>query len=822
MPDYGYFDNQSPWPDTYPNTTKIIIQNGVTTIGSYTFSGLKKLTSVELPDGLLSIGENAFDGCTMLTNINFPNSLKSIGDHAFQECSSLSEIDTGTGLTSIGVYAFDECTGLTEVIFGDNLTTIGENAFYWCPNLSRVKMGKNVASIGNNAFYRCETLSSILIPAKTVGDSAFYGCGNLERVFITDNLKSINDYAFDNTGIKEVYYKGSTTEWGKITFGQDNNKIQAVTEFDFDPYIVHSVTLDKKDFILGKGNKASLTAIVFPETADDQTVTWTNEDDTVLKLTDNGTKASLEGLALGESTVTVKTNDQGKTAKVKVTVGVPVTGVTLSENKLNVGIGKTRALSWTIEPEDASNKNVTFESSDETKVTVDKDGVITGVDAGKATITIRTEDGGKEDSCEVTVVDDIPVESVALSEEELILVPEETASLSCKVLPEDATNKDITWSVADSSIATVEDGTVTAVAEGETTVTATADDNGKKASCRVKVWKGSIDLTKASGIIAKNETLELAVKIPEGITFDSITWRVSDNSIAEISDTGVVTGKGVGTTSAVATASLKGKTYEAACSLRVWAGSISLTKDSAVIKKGDTLTLSVNKVEGIEFESITWKVSDNSIADIDSNGLFTGKALGTVDAVATAVFNGKSYEARCAVTIERRHYGEDETDKAIKQAIAGAKMDISKILNPNGAISGKVRYASTDKKKASVNKKGIVTPKNPGEVKISIEQKSGSGWSSVSSCDINVDKPVMEKKITATAGQKGLNAFDFLSGTEYAPTEWQSTNTGVATIDPKTGDITVIKKGSTKIIAVYGTGKDSSKKKYKTNLKVTG
>ncbi len=82
-----------------------------------------------------------------------------------------------------------------------------------------------------------------------------------------------------------------------------------------------------------------------------------------------------------------------------------------------------------------------------------------------------------------------------------------------------------------------------------------------------------------------------------------------------------------------------------------------------------------------------------------------------------------------------------------------------------------------------------------------------------------IQMPKMKKDETVKEGTI-LDAYTLLSRTTYSPTKWESTNKSVATVDEK-GVITVLKKGNTKIIAVYGEGKDSSKKKYATKLKVT-
>ena len=135
--------------------------------------------------------------------------------------------------------------------------------------------------------------------------------------------------------------------------------------------------------------------------------------------------------------------------------------------------------------------------------------------------------------------------------------------------------------------------------------------------------------------------------------------------------------------------------------------------------------------------------------------------------------------------------------------------------------AAKHRYKVDNKKLAKVDKKGNVIPKKSGTIAVTMEQKNGKTWTTIGDpVKLYIQVPVMEKKKTAAAGET-LQARSFISKTTYNPTKWESTKPAVADVDPVTGEITIKKKGTAKIIAVYGEGKNSSKKKYKTTLKVS-
>ena len=183
------------------------------------------------------------------------------------------------------------------------------------------------------------------------------------------------------------------------------------------------------------------------------------------------------------------TKDGGKTATCTVTVTaakVAVTGVSLNHTSLTVAAGGNAKLTATVAPTNATNKSVTWSSSDEAIATVDSEGHVTVKSAGTATITVTTKDGGKTATCTVTV--GIPVTGVSLNQTSITLTKGKNAKLTATVTPANATNKNVTWSSSNKAIATVDnEGNVTANAAGTATITVTTADGNKTAECKVTV-----------------------------------------------------------------------------------------------------------------------------------------------------------------------------------------------------------------------------------------------------------------------------------------------------------------------------------------------
>lgn len=227
---------------------------------------------------------------------------------------------------------------------------------------------------------------------------------------------------------------------------------------------------------------------------------------------------------------------------------VPVTDVSL-KSSLTLIEGKSSYLIATVAPRKATNKNVTWESSDIDVATVNQSGKVVGVKAGTAYITVTTVDGSKTATCKVTVKEaPIAVTGVSLSSNRETINAYTSISLSATVAPANATNQKVTWKSSNSSVAKVdEDGVVVAKKAGTATITATTNDGAKKATCKitvvlpkgsvtgVKLRKTSITLYEGSG-----KNLEVIVSPSNAINKD-VTWKSLEPSIATVDSEGRVT-----------------------------------------------------------------------------------------------------------------------------------------------------------------------------------------------------------------------------------------------------------------------------------------
>ena len=293
---------------------------------------------------------------------------------------------------------------------------------------------------------------------------------------------------------------GTPTTAGTSTFtvkaandyGSDSKELSIIIDEQTDVPVT-GVSLNTSTLNLIEGGTDTLTATVEPNNATNRNVMWSSDNPSVATVNNGVVSAVSEGTA----TITVTAQgDSTKSASCTVTVtaaAVPVTGVTLNKTSTSLYVGDTETLTPTITPDNATNKNVTWSSDNEGVATVDATGKVTAVSAGTATITVTTEDGTKTASCTVTVT--VPVTGVTLSQTQASLYynrTPNTLTLTATVAPDNATNKDVTWTSSDSTVATVDqNGLVTALARGTAVITATTADGGKTASCTVTVSRYS-------------------------------------------------------------------------------------------------------------------------------------------------------------------------------------------------------------------------------------------------------------------------------------------------------------------------------------------
>ncbi|MCF0115771.1 MAG: leucine-rich repeat protein, partial [Erysipelotrichaceae bacterium] len=189
------------------NLKALVIPSGVTVINRNLCNGCSKLESVSIPEGVTSIGMYAFSGCKSLKSVNIPNGVKSIGESAFGGCEIIESIVIPNGVTTIENNTFIACYKLKSVTLHDDIISIGMYAFNNCKSLEQITLPKNLKSLGNSAFGVCPSLKMINLPegVTTIGPGAFQACTNLEQITIPESVTTLGASAFRScTKLKTV------------------------------------------------------------------------------------------------------------------------------------------------------------------------------------------------------------------------------------------------------------------------------------------------------------------------------------------------------------------------------------------------------------------------------------------------------------------------------------------------------------------------------------------------------------------------------------------------------------------------------------------
>ena len=418
---------------------------------------------------------------------------------------------------------------------------------------------------------------------------------------------------------------------------------------------VTSVTLDKTDLTLDVNGTAKLNATVKPDDATTKTVTWKSDNEGVAIVDNNG---NVTAKAAGTATITATVD--GKSVSCKVTVNgqttVPVASVELNQTTLELIAGKEANLTATVKPDDATTKTVTWKSDNEGVAIVDNNGNVTAKAAGTATITATVD--GKSASCKVTVNGQttVPVASVELNQTTLELIAGKEATLTATVKPDDATNKTVTWSSNNETVATVDNnGKVTAKAAGEAIITAKAGD--KTATCTVTVAKADVavesvtlDKTSLDLKVGNNATLKATVE-PQNATNNTVTWSSSNPEFVTVAN-GTVTAVSAGT--ATITVTTADGNHKATCTVTVipktvQVSGIQVQGSASVYVGGSTkLTATVTPTNATN-QKVTWSSNNESVATVGTDGTVTAVSAGTATITVTTEDGQKT--AACTVTV---------------------------------------------------------------------------------------------------------------------------------------------------------------------------
>lgn len=591
------------------------------------------------------------------------------------------------------------------------------------------------------------------------------------------------------------------------------------------------VSLNKETLTISAGKTYQLEETIYPETASLTDVKWKSSNSSVVTVTSDGT---IKAVKNGTATITCTTVN-GKTAKCKVTVQTPTTGVSLNTQSVSIYETQTYKLTATVKPSGASNKSVVWTSNNESVATVSKKGTVTGVKKGVAIITCTTKDTGKSESCVVTVKGRVKVKGISLNKSSKAVYKGSTYQLKATFTPSNASNQKIIWTSTDPDVAVVSSsGKVTAVKNGKATIYAITQDGNYTDVCKitVKTHAASVKLNAKSKTIYIGKTYTLKATVsPSTATNKNVKWKSSDKSVASVNSKGVVTAKKAGT--ATITCTTEDGSYKATCKIKVTkfykVKSISLNKKSVSIEGGEKYQLKAkfNPTYASE-QGTTWKSSNSRIVKVYSSGKIKGLKKGTATITCTSKSGKKT--ATCKVKVTSTPVSGVSLSKTKVTLTVTDTYRLKATIEPLDATYKGVTWKSSNKAVAKVSSSGKVTAVGAGTATITcitddgdytakckvtvkdidddfdIGGSSGSGSTGGDSfITVKLDRGTLG---LSKGGKYTLKATVSPSSKKGAPLTWKSTNTAVAKVS-SSGVVTAVGSGKCMIKCTVKDGSDS-------------
>ena len=630
-----------------------------------------------------------------------------------------------------------------------------------------------------------------------------------------------------NLVLNKVYNVKKTT---KSKTGKTNNKNNKSNKKNKNKKTIKvtKVTISGKNGVQ-VGKTITLKAVIKPSTATNQKVTWKSSDKSIATVSSKGV---VKGIKKGTVTITATAKDGSKkkgtykitvtktstkkteTKKQEITNKIPVTSVKISGSS-NIKVGKTTTLKVTILPTNATNKNVTWKTSDSKIATVSSKGVVKGIKTGKVTITAIAKDGSKKkDSYTITIKN-----KTATSNKKSVLTPiqgifkrkvtkitisgsktvaiKKTTTLKATISPSNATNKNVTWSSSDNKIATVSDkGVVKGIKQGKVVITATAKDGSKvkgKYSMTVTKYEEMKGKTALVGTDIKvlsfaEETITSSVGVGEYIHFEVFSYDQPKNKYQRISD-----GKLYTVTSSnenvLSTKSVwKDKKHLTAKS--VGTATITITLNS----NNKSTSFTVNVVN-----TPTFSIKNNNRELNDKNCYTTPLKFDIIDNTNKSIYNvqyetDRTYPSTPSLQKRNLSINKNVAHITVYNSHKYIKFEV---LNKAGVI-----YFFGDNREYSTNLKSTCETKT---------KKKKNTTKKVTAIAITGDKEVAVgssiKLITEVLPNDASNK----------EVTWSSNNKSIATVSDK-GVVKGIKKGT---VTITATAKDGSKKKATYKITVT-
>lgn len=555
---------------------------------------------------------------------------------------------------------------------------------------------------------------------------------------------------------------------------------------------LQSITVSPSSADLEIGEEIQLQVTFSPEGLN-PAVQWESLNPTIAAVSGSG---RVTGISEGRATI--KATASGKESTCAITVRrnvIDVRSIKVYPITVSLPVGQTKQMIAEIYPDNATDQEIVWTSSDPLSASIDSKGVITAKKKGHGRITATA--GGKSGSADFSVYN--PVSSVSLEPAEATINCNDKLQLKLVTEPSDATVFSVSWYTSDVDVASVShEGVVEGKSGGKTVITVDAD--GVKATCNITVLQGvgSVTLDKNTLLLNKGETYKLTATItPSDYLIDNnIKWSSTDESVATVDDTGLVTCTGSGR--AVISVTAGGKSATCTVDGRVPVESVVLDTDAFDLAVGETRRLTATLLPSdATIKAATWSSSNSSIASVDQGGNVKGLKAGTVTITAKA----DNASASCTVTV-LQNVTSVKLNKTSLSLNKGETFQLVATLTPNEyLIDSKVVWSSSEPSVASVDDTGLVTCTGSGKAVITAAVGGKSA-----TCSVDGYVPVKQIELDSDSFEIGIGETRQITAS-VSPSDattqmpkWTSSSTSIATVDSK-GNVKGVKVGTVTITA---------------------
>lgn len=829
---------------------------GLTAVGSCAFKNCKSIEEINMT--CQPNGNSIFAGCNALKNVNINGQY--IPDSLFFDCKSL-DYTIPENISKIGQYAFANCSSLADINI-PKLLTINAGVFSGC-NFREITIPESVQSIEAYAFSKCTNLKSVIslntLPPEC--NKTVFADVNIANCSLKTPSNSISRYQSSNVwkdfgkhycldtditslSFPQTSYIGypeeqitlpllsipdnidtNTLSWtsdneevatvndgivcchnigtSKIIVSYGDNLsascyvevVKPVTELTIEA-ISPDVNLNNNHLEMFIGSTQKIKVNILPEDAYDKTLTWQSSNSNIADIYDD----TIYAITIGEAELTV-TAASGVQASLKTSVKpVIATSIEMNREEIVLFEGEQASLDVSFLPTNATSKLLKWESNDQTIASVEDDGTVHAIKTGACIISASTTDGSNLTAKCTVLVKPVEATGIVLNHTNAELYQFETLQLSATVVPTNTTDKTITWTSSDESIAAVSRyGLVTTNNIGVATITATC--GSASSSCTISVLPiaaESLTLNHTTLQLKVGETTTLVASVyPENALNKDVVWISSDENIASIDENGVITAIALGN----ATITAKCGDIEATCILQVIPTPvefISLNPDNIELKVGESSTLhAIVYPEDATDKTILWESSDETVVSVE-DGTITAFSPGV--SIITACCG--ECIATCLVSVVEVVPEEIALDITHAEINVGEVISLIATIQPEDAADKSITWESSNPDIATVSTEGEVTAMSPGEVIISATTVNGLS----ACCELTVLPTLVEEIIlnpTEIQGVPGdvlrIKATILPENASNKTLIWESSNPEIACTD--NGFVEIMQEGTCWITA---------------------